>query len=130
MAMTFFLHESIQPNAPLDLIERGAADTRPRGRQSGEFPLLLDKLRVPDTRGVLERERLRTMLDRSRSQFPATLLSGRAGTGKTVLAASLASRVPRVAWYTVETADLQWSVFSRYFSQCLANAGLGQAILT
>jgi len=125
MTMTFFLHESIQPNAPLDLIERGAADRRPRTRLTGEFPLLREKLRVPKLGRVLERERPRVMLEKSMAQFPATLLSGRAGTGKTVLAADLASRVTKVAWYTVQTADLDWLIFSRYLSQCLENAGSG-----
>ena len=127
MTMTFFLHESIQPNAPLDLIERGAADPRPMSRLTGEFPLLVDKLRVPSTGRVLDRERLRTLLEKSMAQFPATLLSGRAGSGKSVLAASLAESVKNVAWYTIETADVDWSVFSRYLSQCLTEAGLGQA---
>lgn len=127
MTMTFFLHESIQPNAPLDLIGRGAADRHPRTRLTGEFPLLLEKLRVPKTGRVLERERPRVMLEKSMAQFPATLLSGRTGTGKTVLAADLASRVAKAAWYTVETADVDWPIFSRYLSKCFENAGSGAA---
>ncbi|HTH50957.1 MAG TPA: AAA family ATPase [Pyrinomonadaceae bacterium] len=123
MTMTFFLHDSIQPNAPLDLIEHGAASRR----ATGEFPILPDKLRMPDMDGLIERERLHTLLERSRTQFPATLISGRAGTGKTALAASFARAAERSSWYTVETTDVDWSVFSRYFSQCLAAAGFGDS---
>ncbi|HEV7699194.1 MAG TPA: AAA family ATPase [Pyrinomonadaceae bacterium] len=125
--MTFFLHDSIQPNGPLDLIDYGAGETRRRSRCTGEVPLLLEKLEVPRISGLMERERLRCLLERSRAQFPCTLVSGRAGTGKTALAASVANECSNTAWYTVETGDIDWRVFSRYFSRCLANAGFGEA---
>lgn len=128
--MTFFLHDSIQPNAPIDLISHGAAAATSAGeskRLTGEFPLLIDKLRVPGgdkkAGNFVRRERLNTLLERSRTQFPATMISGRAGTGKTALAANFAADRTRVGWYTVETTDQDWSVFSRYFSCCLSEAG-------
>jgi LuxR family maltose regulon positive regulatory protein len=124
MTMTFFLHDSIQPNAPLDLIEHGSALRRP----TGEFPMLSDKLRVPEVGRIIERERLHTLLERSRTQFPATLISGRAGTGKTALAAGFAATVKNPTWYTVETTDVDWNVFSRYFSQCLAACGFRDTV--
>lgn len=125
--MTFFLHESIQPNRPLDMIGRGGAATAERGRPTGEFPLLLAKLRAPETVDIVERQRLNTVLERSRSQFPATMISGRAGTGKTALAANFASKQGRVGWYTVETTDMDWPTFSRYFECCLSEAGFKAA---
>src|SRR6476469_7896251 len=97
MTMTFFLHDSIQPNAPIDLIGHGAAATYggESKRLTGEFPLLIDKLRVPvsdrEADKFVRRERLNTLLERSRTQFPATMISGRAGTGKTALAANFAA---------------------------------------
>src|ERR1043166_4969984 len=129
MTMTFFLHDSIQPNAssntPMDAVARsGAGENK---RLTGEFPLLLDKLRLPETERFLERERLDLLLGRSIEQFPATLISGRAGTGKTALAANFAAKRKNVGWYSVETTDQDWAVFSRYFSCCLAETGFKPA---
>ncbi len=124
MTMTFFLHDSIQPNAPIDVIPRGGSAAGSK-RPTGEFPLLLDKLRVPENGQFIERERLNLLLEKSVSQFPATLLSGRAGTGKTALAASFAPKQKNVGWYTLETTDLDWTTFSRYFACCLSPAGFG-----
>lgn len=129
--MTFFLHDSIQPNAPIDMIGSGAAGVT--GAQSrclsGEFPLLLDKLRVPETERFVERARLKTLLEKSVAQFPGTMISGRAGTGKTALVADFAKAARNVGWYTVETTDLDWSTFSRYLSCCLTEAGFKPAKL-
>jgi LuxR family maltose regulon positive regulatory protein len=123
MTMTFFLHESIQPSSPINMIGQIGAATVVKKRPTGEFPLLLGKLRAPETDGIVERERLATILERSRSQFPATMISGRAGTGKTALAAHFASKQRRVGWYTVDTTDVDWATFSRYFECCLSDAG-------
>ena len=125
MTMTFFLHDSIQPNAPIDMIGHGGAagSATESRRLTGEFPLLIDKLRVPKTEKFVGRERLNTLLERSRTQFPATMISGRAGTGKTALAANFVADRKRVGWYTVETTDQDWTAFSRYFSCCLSEAG-------
>lgn len=126
MTMTFFLHDSIQPNSPIDVVPRGGSSTESK-RSTGEFPLLLDKLRIPEIAQFTERERLVAQLERSVSQFPATLISGRAGTGKTALAANFAAKRERVGWYTVETTDLDWAAFSRYFACCLSEAGFKTA---
>jgi LuxR family maltose regulon positive regulatory protein len=59
-------------------------------------------------------------LEKSLAQFSATLIAGRAGTGKTALAADFARQTDCcVAWYKVETADCDWKVFSRYLSASL-----------
>ena len=122
--MTFFLHESIQPNGHYDLFDHGAGrDACEMGTRREEFPLLRDKLRIPATAGNIERPRLTSLLARSFGQFPATLISGRAGTGKTALAAGLARDAERACWYTVEAADAEWPVFSRYLSVALTDAG-------
>ena len=122
--MTFFLHESIQPNGHYDLFDHGVGrDACEMGAQRDEFPLLRDKLRIPPTAGRIERPRLTGLLARSFERFPATLISGRAGTGKTTLAAGLAQGADRACWYTVEAADTEWPVFSRYLSVALTDAG-------
>lgn len=77
--------------------------------------LIADKLRVPKINGQVERPRLIEHLEKSLAQFSATLMTGRAGTGKTTLAAHFADQSDFcVAWYKVETADSDWKVFSSY----------------
>lgn len=62
------------------------------------------------------------MLRRSSTQFPATLISGRAGTGKTTLAAEFARSHEHAAWYSVESSDIEWKVFAYYFATCILRA--------
>lgn len=120
--MTFFLHESIQPDGPGELLDHGLPD-----HSGSEFPIVRDKLRIPSTHGHIARPRLSSLLERSFEQFPATLISGRAGTGKTALAADIAEKSKDRCWYTVEGTDAEWPVFSRYFSASLVQAGLTEA---
>ena len=82
--------------------------------------LFADKLRVPIVAEPIARPRLMEHLEKSLAQFSATLIAGRAGTGKTALAADFARQTGDcVAWYKVETADTDWKVFSRYLSASL-----------
>src|ERR1051326_6095760 len=74
--------------------------------------ILKEKLEIPDCAGLVERPRLMQKLDRSLSHFAATLVSGRAGTGKTSIAAEYARTRKRVAWFTVESSDVDWNVFA------------------
>jgi LuxR family maltose regulon positive regulatory protein len=84
-----------------------------------EFYLLRDKLQIPSIGDILKRSRIDSLLERSIEQFPATLISGRAGTGKTALAASFVARFEETAWYTAESADMDWSNFSRYLAAAI-----------
>lgn len=92
-----------------------------------DFHILREKLRIPKTGGLIERPRLDAILRKSRDQFPATLVSGRSGTGKTALAALFAAGQKNVAWYSVETTDIEWPVFSKYFSASLGANDLNSA---
>jgi ATP/maltotriose-dependent transcriptional regulator MalT len=78
--------------------------------------VLREKLRIPRQRGLIKRRRLVELLRRSTTQFPATLISGRAGTGKSTIAAEFARNQDRVAWYSVESSDIDWNVFAHYFA--------------
>ena len=78
--------------------------------------ILNEKLEIPRCAGLVERPRLIEKLDRSLSQFAATLVSGRAGTGKTSIAAAYARTRKRVAWFTVESSDVDWNVFASYLA--------------
>ena len=92
---------------------------------TGETPLkserdgvhiLNEKLEIPHCAGLVDRPRLIEKLDRSLSHFAATLVSGRAGTGKTSIAAAYARTRKRVAWFTVESSDIDWNVFASYLA--------------
>jgi LuxR family transcriptional regulator, maltose regulon positive regulatory protein len=121
MTMTFSLHESIAPNGAIDSVD---PTTRESGFESYQardsFHLLREKLAAPSAAALVARPRITSLLDRSVAQYPATLICGRAGTGKSRIAASYAAGHPNVSWFTVESTDVDWCVFSRYFAAALS----------
>ena len=77
--------------------------------------LILDKIALPAPAAVLPRPRLLGTLDESLASCTSTILNGRAGTGKTLLAAEFARRCGRcVAWYKVDAPDVDRRLFFRY----------------
>ncbi len=83
--------------------------------KSDSLKLLTDKFLVPSLSNELERPRLVEQIKKSLAQFSATIITGRAGTGKSVLAAQYAGQSDlNVAWYKVETTDNDWKIFSNY----------------
>ena len=120
--MTYFLDSNLDSGddvySPL-----GNQTARPSsvGRRDG-FHLLTEKLGMPRFRGLVSRPRLDELLRRSIEQFPATLVSGRAGTGKTALAATFARSQDHVAWYSIEASDIEWNVFIHYFAASVLKA--------
>ncbi len=85
-------------------------------RERDGVHILNEKLEIPRCAGLIDRPRLIEKLDRSLGQFAATLVSGRAGTGKTTIAAAYARTRKRVAWFTVESSDIDWNVFASYLA--------------
>lgn len=94
---------------------------RPKRAREGVH-LLAEKLVIPRERNLVERPRLYELLRKSIEQFPATLVSGRAGTGKTALAAAFAKTRDHTAWYSIEPSDVEWNVFINYFAACVVRA--------
>jgi LuxR family maltose regulon positive regulatory protein len=92
-----------------------AAATPSKGERDGVH-ILNEKLEIPDCVGLVERPRLIEKLERSLSRFAATLVSGRAGTGKTSIAATYARTRKSAAWFTVESSDIDWNVFASYLA--------------
>ncbi|HJU55836.1 MAG TPA: AAA family ATPase [Pyrinomonadaceae bacterium] len=77
--------------------------------------IILDKIKTPTIEPRLSRARLLNMLHGSVSNCTSTIVNGRAGTGKTLLAADFARRSGRrVSWYKVDAADGELSVFFKY----------------
>jgi LuxR family maltose regulon positive regulatory protein len=122
--MTFSIHESISSGE--DQIDHPYIyqDVH-REPAREEFHLLREKLTIPGSDELIERPRIAALLEKSIVQFPATLISGRAGTGKTSIAASFVAGKKNVSWYSVETTDVEWPIFARYFSASLSNSALG-----
>jgi ATP/maltotriose-dependent transcriptional regulator MalT len=117
MTMTFSLHESIEPNSTTDHMEIWTNNSSGKVmRTDDNYHLIGDKLRVPVCEGTVERSRIMNLVKRSQAQYPATLISGRAGTGKTAIAAAFAAQSSKVCWYSVESTDVEWGLFARYFS--------------
>jgi LuxR family transcriptional regulator, maltose regulon positive regulatory protein len=118
---SYFLHESLE--SPETYSPAGAVfQQRRMATERDDVHVLSEKLQIPRCRGLIKRRRLEDMLERSLSQFPATLISGRAGTGKTTLAAVFARTRERTAWYSVESSDIEWNVFAHYFGTCVLRA--------
>src|SRR5829696_6558730 len=95
------------------------ADTRTRVPRTDGVRVLAEKLGVPSFAGLIQFPRLHAFIQRIVEQFPATLICGRAGTGKTALASAFARSRDRAAWYSVESSDIEWNVFIHYFAACL-----------
>lgn len=77
--------------------------------------LVTDKIVAPCASGNIKRPRLLEHLENNLKQTSATLVCGRAGTGKTSLAVDFAETCNRsLAWYTIEAADNDWTVFLNY----------------
>ncbi|MFN6962177.1 MAG: AAA family ATPase [Pyrinomonadaceae bacterium] len=120
--MSILLHDGVEMTGFPDSVENAPRRARAsaKNKPTDEFPLLTEKLSVPATSGLVERPRLGALLERSLSQCCVTLLSGRAGTGKTALAAEFARTYDKVAWYTLDASDVEWDVFSKYFAAAMS----------
>jgi len=98
--------------------------------KSDEIHLFAEKFRVPVLSKHITRPRLNELLTKFSAQIGATMVTGRAGTGKTTLAADFAQNYESVAWYRVESADIGWNVFARYFAESFNQTNLKAENLT
>jgi LuxR family maltose regulon positive regulatory protein len=82
--------------------------------------LIHDKITVPTQKPRTSRPRLLDLLTDNLTNYSATIVNGRAGTGKTTLSAEFARRATRpVCWYKVDAADAKLSVFCQYLISTL-----------
>lgn len=85
------------------------------GNDLGQKRLIHEKIVVPDELPRASRSRLLRLLDENLASYNATIISGRAGSGKTALAADFARHAGRaVSWYKVDAADSDFRVFYEY----------------
>ncbi len=77
--------------------------------------LIVEKIVKPSTTPGISRHRLLTSLENSLISCTSTIISGRAGTGKTALALDFARKCSRsVAWYKVDAPDGEIQIFFQY----------------
>ena len=116
MAMTLSFHENIDYDETAQSFELVPAMSNYPAVTDEKIHLFADKMRIPRFYEHISRPRLIELLKKSSRQFGATLITGRAETGKTALAAELAEDYRRVAWYQIDAAETDWSLFARYFA--------------
>lgn len=77
--------------------------------------LIVEKITPPSELPRISRPRLLALLDKSLASCTSTVLSGRAGTGKTALALDFARNCGRgVAWYKVDAPEGELEIFFQY----------------
>ncbi len=107
---------SFLPYDPFDTVSGTESFQSSSPQDTGtSFPLLhvpRQKLRIPDHEGGIDRPRVEEALRNSIEQFPATVVCGRSGTGKTAAVATFVSRRSRVAWNSLEPPDIHWATFA------------------
>ena len=100
---------------------------------SGRLELITDKIARPTGRPRISRARLLNTLERSLSAAASTIISGRAGTGKSMLAADFAETCGRrVGWYKVDAPDSDPQIFFDYLIGTVRQQrpGFGTKLLT
>lgn len=81
----------------------------------GDLNLINEKISMPAPTYSGSRVRLRALLDKSLSSCNSTIISGRAGTGKTTLAIDFAKNSGwPVAWYKVDAPEAEITNFFQY----------------
>lgn len=116
MAMTLSFHENLDYAETAQSFEMSYTAFQQPSLTSERVHLFADKMRVPQLENIISRPRLIELLEKSSAQFGATLVTGRAATGKTTLAAEFTGKFERVAWYQIDTAETDWLLFARYFA--------------
>jgi len=91
-----------------------------------------DKVTVPSQNPRISRPRLLRLLEEGLAGCTSTVITGRAGTGKTLLAKDFARHCEaRTVWYTVEAADIELRIFLRYLIESVGRErpGFGREVL-
>jgi LuxR family transcriptional regulator, maltose regulon positive regulatory protein len=116
MTMSFILQDHFDATESYSPAIHTTAATPSNGERDGVH-ILNEKLEIPQCAGLVERPRLIEKLEKSLGHFATTLVSGRAGTGKTSIAAAYARTRKSAAWFTVESSDINWNVFASYLAE-------------
>lgn len=128
MTMSISFHENLDYSETSisydDVSTAGTTTAKNFAPKADEIHLFTEKFRVPALSNHLSRPRLNELLTKFSEQIGATMITGRAGTGKTTLAADFAQNYESVAWFRVESSDVNWNVFARYFAESFPQTNL------
>jgi LuxR family maltose regulon positive regulatory protein len=125
--MSISFHENLEyseTSISYDDVSTAGTATKNYAPKSEEIHLFAEKFRVPHLEKHITRPRLNELLTKFSEQIGATMITGRAGTGKTTLAADFAQNYDSVAWFRVESADINWNVFAAYFAESFNQTNL------
>jgi len=87
-----------------------------------DMQLILDKIKIPNELPRILRPRLLSELRLALGSCTSTIITGRAGTGKSLLAADFALTCQRqVAWYKVDAPDADRRLFFRYLAESVCS---------
>jgi LuxR family transcriptional regulator, maltose regulon positive regulatory protein len=117
MAMSLSFHENFDYAETTQSFEINSSVSSYSSKPGERIHLFADKMGIPKFTNHISRPRLIELLKKSSSQIGATLITGRAETGKSALAAEFAENYERVAWYQIDTAETDWNLFARYFAE-------------
>jgi LuxR family maltose regulon positive regulatory protein len=95
--------------------------------------VIQEKIAAPRQNPRVSRPRLLGMLKEGLDSCTSTVITGRAGTGKTMLAKEFARGCGRrAAWYTVEASDGELPIFLRYLVESVGRQrpGFGRGVLS
>jgi LuxR family maltose regulon positive regulatory protein len=88
--------------------------------------LIQSKIQIPEKVNYVSRPRLLNTLEESFRSCSATLIIGRAGTGKTILAIDFIQKTMlRTAWYKIDAPDANFNIFLRYLVESVAKVRPG-----
>jgi LuxR family maltose regulon positive regulatory protein len=80
-----------------------------------QWHLIAEKIAVPSPTASVRRPRLLALLNQSLHSCTSTIITGRAGSGKTSLAVDFTDQCARrVAWYKVDAPETQLKMFFEY----------------
>lgn len=116
MAMTLSFHENFDYAETAHSIDISSSANNYSSGSDERIHLFADKMQIPRFGNHIARPRLVELLKKSSKQNGATLVTGRAETGKSALAAEFAKDYKRVAWYQIDGAEADWNLFARYFA--------------
>jgi LuxR family maltose regulon positive regulatory protein len=87
----------------------------PMESNTSQWQLITEKIALPSPTASVRRPRLLALLDQSLRSCTSTIITGRAGSGKTSLAIDFADQCERrVAWYKVDAPETQLRIFFEY----------------
>jgi ATP/maltotriose-dependent transcriptional regulator MalT len=105
--------EGISPRR-MFLVDSGQDISTPK------LDLITEKIIKPAAAARVSRRRLLEMLEKSMSSGTSTIITGRAGSGKTALAVDFADKCGRpVAWYKVDAPEAEPHLFFQYLTESI-----------